>query len=95
MPLKNTGRQGAAVLKPDESRLESDVLSVIEVESHRPNAIARALNGRYDQNAILKALLKLEKEGKAERESKKAWIAKGKGKEKPREKDEEKEKSKK
>jgi hypothetical protein len=95
MPSKNAGRQGTTIPKPDENQLESDVLSVIEAESHRPNAIFHALNRKYDQNAILKVLLKLEKEGKAERESKKAWIAKGKGKEKQREKDEGKDKSKK
>ena len=81
--------------EPDGIQLESEVLSVIAVESHRPSAIAGALRHRHDQNAILKTLLKLEKEGKVERESKKAWIAKGKGKKKEKEKDKEKDESKK
>jgi len=80
--------------EPDEGQLESEILSVIEEESHRPSAIANALRRKYCQNSILKALLKLEKEGKVERESKKAWIAKGRGKGKEKEIGKEKEKEK-
>jgi hypothetical protein len=81
-----------------EDQLDSEVLSAIEGESHRPSAITNVLHKKYDQNAVLKALIRLEKEGKVERDSKKAWIAKGKagdkGKEKEKRKDKDKEKEK-
>jgi hypothetical protein len=62
----------------DEKQLESEVLSAIEVEAHRPGAIVNILRGKWDQNAVIKALVALEKDGKAERDGSKAWIAKGK-----------------
>jgi hypothetical protein len=61
----------------DERLFASEVLSTIETEPHRPSAIVSILSGKYDQNTILKTLLTLEKEGRVERDSKKAWIAKG------------------
>jgi hypothetical protein len=83
-------------VKADEKLIVSDVLSSIEAESHRPSAIVNILRRKYDQNEVLKTLLALEKEGKVERDTKKAWIAKGaekqqkkreKEKAKPKEKD--------
>jgi len=91
---KVTKQLKAKTPEPDEDRLESEILLVIEDESHRPSAIANALRKKYGQNSIVKALLKLEREGKVERESKKAWIAKGKSKGKDKEKEKEKDKEK-
>jgi hypothetical protein len=81
--------------KTDEKQLESEVLSAIEAEAHRPSAIVNILRRKYDQNAIVKTLIALEKDGKAEREGKKAWIAKGKAASKSKESKKEKEKPKK
>jgi hypothetical protein len=87
--------------KADEKLVASDVLSAIRTESHRPSAIVSILNRKYDQNTVLKSLLTLEKEGKVERDTTKAWIAKGgekpqqkKDKEKAKLKDKDKEKEK-
>ena len=62
----------------DEKQLESEVLSAIESEAHRPGAIVNILRGRYDRNAVVKSLIALEKDGKAKREGSRAWVAKGK-----------------
>ncbi len=102
-PLKGAKEATADKPKSDEKLIESDILSAIGAESHRPGAIVSILNRKYDQNTVLKTLLALEKEGKAERDTKKAWIAKGgvkqqkkKEKAKPKDKgsDEDKEKEK-
>ena len=79
----------------DEKQLESEVLSAIAVEAHRPHAILNILRGKYDQNTVVKALIALEKEGKVERDGSKAWIAKGKAGSKGKESKKEKEKPKK
>jgi len=81
--------------KADEKSAESDILSAIGAESHRPSAIVSILNRKYDQNTVMKILLTLEKQGKVERDTKKAWIAKGGVKQlKKKEKEKEKEKEK-
>jgi hypothetical protein len=74
--------------KGDGKELASLVLAAIDSEPHKPHAIVSILKGRYDQNAVLKALLALEKEGRVQRDGKKAWIAKGK--ERPKKEKEEK-----
>jgi hypothetical protein len=79
--------------KIDEKIAASDIVSAIASESHRPSAIVTVLNGKYDQNTVLKTLLTLEKDGKVERDSKKAWIAKG-GEKQLKKKEKEKAKSK-
>jgi hypothetical protein len=79
----------------DERKLESEVLSTIADESHRPHAIVNILRGKYDQNAVVRALVALEKAGKAERDGSKAWIAKGKAAAKGKDTKKEKEKQKK
>ncbi len=103
--LKAAKQPAPKTTKFDEKLVASEVLSTIEAESHRPSAIVSILSGKYDQNTVLKMLLTLEKEGRVERDSKKAWIAKGgekqqqkkekekaksKGKQKEKEKDKEK-----
>jgi hypothetical protein len=80
--------------KVDEKSAESDILSAILAESHRPNAIVSILNKKYDQNTVLKTLLILEKQGKVERDTKKAWIAKGGAKKEQKKKEKEKAKPK-
>lgn len=94
--LKGVKETALKSIKVDEKLVASDILSAIVAESHRPSAIVNILNRKYDQNTVLKTLLTLEKEGKVERDTKKAWIAKGgekqqkkkeKEKAKPKEKD--------
>jgi hypothetical protein len=91
--LKTAKQPAPKTSKLDEKLVASEVLSTIETESHRPSAIVTILSGKYDQNTILKTLLTLEKEGRVERDSKKAWIAKG-GEKQQQKKEKEKAKSK-
>jgi hypothetical protein len=80
-------KETAKTTNVDEKLPVSDVLSTIGAESHRPSAIVGILKGKYDQNTVLKTLLTLEKEGKVERDTAKAWIAKGGGKQQKKEKE--------
>ena len=80
--------------KVDEKSAESDILSAIVSESHRPSAIVSILKRKYDQNTVLKTLLLLEKQGKVERDTEKAWIAKGGAKKEQKKKEKEKAKPK-
>jgi hypothetical protein len=80
-------KETAKASKMDESLPVSDVLSAIVNESHRPSAIVGILRRKYDQNTVLRTLLTLEKEGKVERDTKKAWIARGGVKQQKKEKE--------
>jgi hypothetical protein len=96
MPVsKPVNRPEPKELGTDGKQLESEVLSAIAAEAHRPRAIVNILRGKYDQNAIVKALIALEKDGKAERDGNKAWVAKGKAATKGKDSKKEKEKPKK
>jgi hypothetical protein len=95
MPAEPASVSGSKMVKVDEKQIELEVLSAIEAEAHRPGAIANILRGKYDRNTIVKTLVTLEKDGKAQREGAKAWIAKGKAASKAKDSKKEKEKTKK
>ncbi len=60
------------------SSIELEVLKLIIKDSHRPSALTRILKNKgieCDQNTVVSALVRLEKEKLVERHSKKAWIA--------------------
>jgi hypothetical protein len=66
----------------DLTELERKVLSFVLKDSHRPSAVAKALNARHfacDQNQVVAALVNLEGKGLVERFTSKTWVATSKG----------------
>ncbi|MHA1784580.1 MAG: hypothetical protein ACTSVY_06635 [Candidatus Helarchaeota archaeon] len=58
----------------DESLYEELVLHAIEKEPRRPKTIVRIIKGVLTQNEVVVILNRLEKKGKVERNSTKAWM---------------------
>lgn len=71
------------IMSEDITELQKNILGLILADSRRPGTICSILKKRFDcnQNDVVQALLDLEKRGLVEKQSTKAWTAKGKAEE--------------